>query len=104
MKKILFKDEPFYVDIYKHPRYNMVGSFISIYSKHTGFIRHFKKYKLLAQITDTSRNEVSSRETLIRLLNEAYSVKMNGEYVEECIECSPYVEAVYSNKTDNQYD
>jgi hypothetical protein len=101
MKKILFRDEPFYVDIYKHPRWHSIGSFISIYSKHTGFIRYLKKYKLFAQLTDDSREEVSSRKTLIHLLNEAYCVKMNGEYVEECIECSPYVEAVYMNKSDN---
>lgn len=98
MKKIIFRDQPFYVDVFIHPDYSTFGNFITVYNKieRTGFWSFLgPKYIQIYKSREYNRTNVQSRDNLIDALTVAW--EMQQDNVAECIQCSPEIEALYSN-------
>lgn len=104
MKKILFRDQAFYVNIYEsRPRY-WTGSFIAVYTKRerSGFWSFLgpKYIRVYRSQTDYGIKEVNDRDNLIKALTVAWELLQDN--VTECIQCSPEIEALYSNNFSNK--
>lgn len=103
MKKILFRDQAFYVDVYENPTYSWIGSFITVYTKRerTGFWSFLgPKYIRVYKSPDYSNKDVQTRDNLIKALTVAWELLQDN--VTECIQCSPEIEALYSNNFSKQ--
>lgn len=102
MKKVLFRDQPFYVDVYIHPTYNWIDSYIIIYIKRTSWLRCIFKYKRVCSLENISRITAQNKKTVHDLLKKAWNIIYSYDKVTECIECSPDVEALYAQEVKNQ--
>jgi dynactin complex subunit len=97
MKKILYKDQPFYVHIGLSDKYTSMESHIRVYVKRTGFWKFIKKYKLVSRSENQARAYVTSRDTLLTQLESAYqAITFPVDRVMECIECSPEITSIYT--------
>jgi len=103
MKKILFRDQAFYVDVYVKPGCFRIGNYITVYTKRerTGFWSFLgPKYIQVYKSPNYDYKEVYTREALIKALTVAWELLQDN--VTECIQCSPEIEALYSNNFSNK--
>ena len=97
MTKILYRDQPFFVDVHLDETYSYIGSYVGVYVERTGFWKFMSKYRCVSSLANISREKASSRKTLIKLLEEAYQ-ECYPENVIECINCSPEITSLYRKR------
>lgn len=102
MKKVLFRDQPFYVAKYISSELNYSGSWVGVYVKRTSWLRHFKQYKYVCDSGSIGKKEANSPETMCNVLKRAYHKLYAHDQVSECIECSPEIEALYKHEIEKQ--
>ena len=101
MRKVLYKDEVFYVDFFKHPTFKvMPGSHISIWRpvkrgwlsrKIRGDYEHIKTH-------GTNDDGVDSREFLEMCLEDAWLKEKGDRQPPIIIKCSPEIRALFEEK------